>query len=704
MANNAQLKAAISNVIKTNGTQAITGYVLQSVLLSIVSNLGQNYQFVGIATTETNPGTPDQNVFYLAGEGVYTNFSNLTIDAGQLGVLRWNGTWSKQVLEIGSSGGNAILEWNTDVATTRKEVLSKYRKPGLQISYEEPDNGWINEQYIGTSITDTEWVRDLNWEKTPNQKQIQELLTYINASNSCLSLNPDFITYLNFENFGSRFVSGIYYKDTPKGCTSNVINLNKKGFTIAPLLNPLEGYQLSTQCYVRKDGGNWEVINYFVSTDNKYPAFKIPDGYDELVFNFNTRQSEEYPIQNISLKYFSVTPDVFNKYNKVATIKDIEGLLALQNIFEKEGVKKTIEQEKASLCTNMQSPGAFFYINLNKYITDNNHKLKIKTIFQLDNDCTYDLMAYGTGHSEYFKLIENVNLNGVNNIIIPDGVSNIRRLRIDLSPNNVGTVYGHAYSFFEVYNEEPLTWYDNIAEKLNEQNSFKGKRLSVMGDSISTYRGFLTPERCAWYYSDEGTNGTPSEPNGNPYESNVRDVSNMYWHKLCTKLGMVLDTVNAFSGSSICKTENGAYPNPANAFIADDRITNIGKPDVLIIYGGTNDAWLSADIGTAKYSDWTDDDLKTFKPALAYLIYNIQRRHPGVELYFFIGTALITKDTETEYAKAIKEVCEHYNIKTMDGSQLYSVYDAKGNHPTIMGQEEILSAIVEAWGYNYIDL
>lgn len=175
MADNAQLKAAISNVIKTNGTQAITGEVLQNALLSMINSLGANYQFVGIATTSTNPGTPDQNVFYLAGEGTYTNFSNITIDVGQLGVLKWNGTWSKQVLEIGAGGGNMILDWNTDVATTRKQVLQKYRKPGIQISYNEPEKGWINEQYIGTSVTDIEWVKDSNWVFIPKQSEVTEL-------------------------------------------------------------------------------------------------------------------------------------------------------------------------------------------------------------------------------------------------------------------------------------------------------------------------------------------------------------------------------------------------------------------------------------------------------------------------------------------------------------------------------------------------
>ena len=80
MANWSTLKAAIANVIKTNGNQEITGAVLQNTLNSIVSAVGENATFAGIATPTTNPGTPDGPVFYIALElGVYSNFNGITL-------------------------------------------------------------------------------------------------------------------------------------------------------------------------------------------------------------------------------------------------------------------------------------------------------------------------------------------------------------------------------------------------------------------------------------------------------------------------------------------------------------------------------------------------------------------------------------------------------------------------------------------------
>lgn len=81
MGNYEQLKQAVSDVIKTNGSQEITGAILQNALLSIISTIGGNAAFAGIATPETNPGTPDQNIFYIASSnGVYSNFDGYKLE------------------------------------------------------------------------------------------------------------------------------------------------------------------------------------------------------------------------------------------------------------------------------------------------------------------------------------------------------------------------------------------------------------------------------------------------------------------------------------------------------------------------------------------------------------------------------------------------------------------------------------------------
>lgn len=105
MGNYEQLKKAISDVIKTNGNQEITGAILQNVLQSMVTSLGSGATFMGVATPSTNPGTPDTNVFYIAASsGVYVNFDGLTIGDNEIGVFYTNGNqWVGVKLNIPQS-------------------------------------------------------------------------------------------------------------------------------------------------------------------------------------------------------------------------------------------------------------------------------------------------------------------------------------------------------------------------------------------------------------------------------------------------------------------------------------------------------------------------------------------------------------------------------------------------------------------------
>lgn len=96
MANYETLKAAIAAVIKQNGNNEISGNALQQQLLAMVNSLGVGYQYAGIATPATNPGTPDQNKFYIASTaGTYTNFNGLVLTDGEVAILKYNGAWSK---------------------------------------------------------------------------------------------------------------------------------------------------------------------------------------------------------------------------------------------------------------------------------------------------------------------------------------------------------------------------------------------------------------------------------------------------------------------------------------------------------------------------------------------------------------------------------------------------------------------------------
>ena len=124
MGNYEQLKQAIANVIKTNGNQEITGAIMQNVLNTIVSTVGANRTFVGIANKNTNPGTPDGNVFYIAyTAGNYVNFqygtANLTVNPGELAILYNEKTnWGKFVIGMSSDGVIALANTTNQINAT----------------------------------------------------------------------------------------------------------------------------------------------------------------------------------------------------------------------------------------------------------------------------------------------------------------------------------------------------------------------------------------------------------------------------------------------------------------------------------------------------------------------------------------------------------------------------------------------------------
>ena len=117
MSNYSVLKQDINNNIYENQTQQITGTVLNAILNEMTASLGAGYQFAGVATLGMNPGDPDQRVFYLAGEGIYTSFGGLQVPAGKLGVLKWDNRWTLQTID-GLGGGGANLTGCVSVAST----------------------------------------------------------------------------------------------------------------------------------------------------------------------------------------------------------------------------------------------------------------------------------------------------------------------------------------------------------------------------------------------------------------------------------------------------------------------------------------------------------------------------------------------------------------------------------------------------------
>lgn len=176
MGNYEELKTAVAAVIKQNGNEEITGQIMQNTLLSMISNIGANSTFAGVATPETAPGTPDQNVFYLAGTpGVYANFGGYELKQGI--VMFTNASGAFTAVDLGFSNDDLKRLFLVDksiIGIPNIDYDHIYNiptggAPGSYIDSKTFDTGWaivpIDSGYMsvsGANITRVLFFSDIN--------------------------------------------------------------------------------------------------------------------------------------------------------------------------------------------------------------------------------------------------------------------------------------------------------------------------------------------------------------------------------------------------------------------------------------------------------------------------------------------------------------------------------------------------------------
>lgn len=199
--------------------------------------------------------------------------------------------------------------------------------------------------------------------------------------------------------------------------------------------------------------------------------------------------------------------------------------------------------------------------------------------------------------------------------------------------------------------------------------------VSILGDSYSTFEGWLTPDTNAvWYLARPNTRLT-----------DVRSVSQTWWHQVMKRKGWKLEVNNSYSGSTICNTGYRDEDYTHESFVT--RMTRLGSPDIILVFGGTNDSWAGSPVGEFKYDDIRRADLYSFRPAVAYMLARLQELYPTAALYFISNDGL--KDSITE---SVHEICRHYGVPVI---QLRGI-DKKSGHPSIAGMKQIADQVCEA--------
>lgn len=213
-------------------------------------------------------------------------------------------------------------------------------------------------------------------------------------------------------------------------------------------------------------------------------------------------------------------------------------------------------------------------------------------------------------------------------------------------------------------------------------------RFSILGDSYSAFDGYVDPDT--------------NDPYVHYPEIGVTGIEQMWWRQVADSTGWLLDRNNSFSGALICNSQdfqNGSYYGP-NSFIR--RMNNLGNPDVIFVFGATNDACVHDDesnpvvpLGDYVYKDWTEEQLCTFRPACAYLFANLQSLYPKAKIYFLLdmdlGSGGIDVERRDAFIESIHNICNHYNVNCID---LYYVHKVMW-HPGAEGQKDIADQVLE---------
>lgn len=194
----------------------------------------------------------------------------------------------------------------------------------------------------------------------------------------------------------------------------------------------------------------------------------------------------------------------------------------------------------------------------------------------------------------------------------------------------------------------------------------KGMKVSIIGDSYSTFKGYLSPSSNPTYYPNTQTE--------------IKEVSHTWWYQFITQNQLRLECNNSYSGSTVVRKPSAK----GNSYV--ERYPELGNPDLIFVFGGTNDSWQGIPIGNYQYSDWKEDDLFHFRPAFAYLLNRLQQTYPNAQIVNLINT-----DLKKDYKEAMENICQHFHICNIS----LGTFEKKEDHPSRSGMKSIYQQITQ---------
>lgn len=254
--------------------------------------------------------------------------------------------------------------------------------------------------------------------------------------------------------------------------------------------------------------------------------------------------------------------------------------------------------------------------------------------------------------------------------------------------NSDGTMYDDQLPFAHKVNGE---WWRN--EPSAELDSpLKGKVLSILGDSISTYAGYIPSGNAAFFPRTD-------------YD--VDNVNYTWWKKLLDATGMVLGINNSWSGSRVATPPAGRTETP---FTDPSRYNNLGTPDIIIVFGGINDEFAQSDPtdpGEFNLSTNGTMDVTKLRQAYQFLVRTLQTTYPNAKIFIcsptFMGGNIFENNSVgmSQYAlhDMVRQIADYYGCGFIDLAKCginvynYQTYLSDTVHPNRKGMQLIFEKV-----------
>lgn len=198
---------------------------------------------------------------------------------------------------------------------------------------------------------------------------------------------------------------------------------------------------------------------------------------------------------------------------------------------------------------------------------------------------------------------------------------------------------------------------------LNSFSYFQSRSLSIIGDSISTYKDYIIDGYKSHYPADD-----------------VNSVQKTYWKRIMDIVGGEIEVNASYASSTVTnKRQSAGYPSLC------DRANVLGNPDTIIIALGTNDSTDNVPLGDYDFdSNASELDEQYFRNAYIKGIKMLQSAYPSAKLI------LISFSMGNDYKESIAFIANHYDLPYIDCSD-NDTYD--GKHPSYSGMLQACSQL-----------